>query len=121
MSDSLFIENEILNRIGNKLLPDNNIEVEMLKEYKLERHDINLYDVAGKLLIQHYYGDTIEYDSSKIETFFSENTFLTIITLFIETVDIILLNRSVEIDIENIVYDKTGDDGIHFKIIHKGG
>lgn len=119
MEDTILIENEILERIGNKLLPDNNIEMSILKEYKLERYDINLYDVAGKLLLEHYYGEDVNYEFSKVETFFNEKTFLTIITLFIETIDIILLNRSEEIDIVNIVYDRTSDKGVHFKILHK--
>ena len=118
--ETLLIENAILERIGNKLLPDNNIEVEILKDYKLERYDVNLYDKAGKLLIKHYYGDNMDYHPSKIETFFNENTFLTIITLFIETIDVILLNRLEEIDIENIVFDKMDDKGVWFKVINKG-
>jgi len=118
MSD-LFIENEILEKLGNKLLPTKNIELDILKLYKFERYDINLYDVAAKLILEYYYGNRVEYEFSKIETFFKESTFLTIVTLFIETIDIILLNKSEHIDFENIVYEKHDDKGFYFKTIER--
>jgi len=113
----LFIENTILEKLGNKLLPNNNIELKMLEQYKLERYDVNLYDVVGKIIVAHYYGDEEVYGSNKLDSFFKESTFLTIITMFIETIDIVLLNRVSNIDFENIVYERHDDEGYYFKVI----
>lgn len=113
----LFIEIKVLNRLGNKLLHDENMELHILKEYKLVRDDINLYDVAGKSLSKYYFGNDDKYDFSKIDAFFNENTFLTIVTMFIETIDIILLNRIDDVDVKDIVFDRLMDDGCYFRII----
>lgn len=115
----LKITTKVLNSIGNGLLPEQNVELEILRQYKYNREDHNLYDAAGKILLEHYFGDEEEYNINKLSSFFKESTFITIVTKFLETVDILLLNQIEDIDFLDIIYLGENEDEFIFKVLGK--
>ena len=112
----LFIPSKTVDRLGNRLDSTVNLEKKLLMYYKLERHDVDIIKVASDLILYKNFGPG-DYEFSKIETFFKVSTFISIVSIFVETIDILLLNMLEDVNVKNIIYAREDDLGYYFTVL----
>lgn len=115
----LKIGKNVIEYLSGKLLHDINIECVIIEKYSFVNSEIDYYDMIANEILKHHFGEEHDRNSWDVYNFVKETHFISIITKFIETIGIMLLNQTKEVDFSNIVYSREDEENYYFKIIRR--
>lgn len=118
MAEIIKLEKELFERLGYLLMPTDNIEKSLIYNYKHNRAGTDPITELGLLYLRKEYDENVE-NIDKITVFFSWKKFVSTTVRYIETIDILLLNKTEDVDFKDIVYHKECDKYFYFKIIRR--
>lgn len=114
------IQKEILKPLSGRFLPDNSIELVILKDYSFKRNNgLDYTEVLITKLKEHMIKDNgedfLEFD---IHSVFSKNQILNVTYKLLEYLDIMLLEKITDVNFIDIIYKNEDELNLYFEVLY---